>query len=286
MQEVSARVAAQQLQRYTSDIGKFPERLPPISLRPCLTDLNDAINYNDIYNLLMSLSLTIYTPSNYIMPSKLAKYIDMTHHKGNSLTQQGREEGIRRLMSINLLKRLESSVASFRLTIDRIKKLIDDTIWTIKNYQSGDCVLNLTEISDTEDFDYDDQNTDFFSVGKKVKIDLADMDYVSWMRELEKDADNLELLSLMIADITPEHDTKLQTLFGLIQKKIEHPINPGNKKIIIFTAFSDTADYCSVCRPSKAGLRKFHQRIHQCCRGHLLHHNWRDRFSSHIGEDS
>ena len=146
-------------------------------------------------------------------------------------------------MSINLLKRLESSVASFRLTIDRIKKLIDDTIGTIKNYQSGDCVLNLTEISDTEDFDYDDQNTDFFSVGKKVKIDLADMDYVSWMRELEKDADNLELLSLMIADITPEHDTKLQTLFGLIQKKIEHPINPGNKKIIIFTAFSDTADY-------------------------------------------
>ena len=227
----------------TSDIGKFPERLPPISLRPCLTDLNDAINYNDIYNLLMSLSLTIYTPSNYIMPSKLAKYIDITHHKGNSLTQQGREEGIRRLMSINLLKRLESSVASFRLTIDRIKKLINDTIGTIKNYQSGDCVLNLTEISGAEDFDYDDQNTDFFSVGKKIKIDLADMDYVSWMRELEKDAENLELLSVMIADITPEHDTKLQTLFDLIRKKIEQPINPGNKKIIIFTAFSDTADY-------------------------------------------
>lgn len=154
----------------TSDIGKFPERLPPISLRPCLTDLSNAINYNDIYNLLMSLSLTIYTPSNYIMPSKLAKYIDMTHHKGNSLTQQGREAGIRRLMSINLLKRLESSVASFRLTIDRIKKLIEDTIETIKSYQSGGCVLNLTEISDAENFDYDDQNTDFFSVGKKVKI--------------------------------------------------------------------------------------------------------------------
>ena len=226
----------------TSNIGKYPERLPPISLRPCLTDLNDAINYNDIYTLLMSLSLTIYTPSNYIMPSKLAKYIDPENHKRN-MTQQGREEGIRRLMSINLLKRLESSVASFRLTIDRIKKLIEDTIETIKNYQSGDCVLNLTEISGAEDFDYDDQNTDFFSVGKKVKIDLADMDYVSWMRELEKDAENLELLSLMIADITPEHDTKLQTLFDLIRKKIEHPINPGNKKIIIFTAFSDTADY-------------------------------------------
>ena len=227
----------------TSDIGEFPERLPPISVRPCLTDLSGAINYNEIYSLLMSLNLTIYTPSNYIMPSKLAKYVDMTHHKGSSLTQRGREEGIRHLMSINLLKRLESSVASFRLTIDRMKQLIDDTIQTIKNYQSGDCVLDLTEVSDTDDFDYDDQNTDFFTVGKKVKIDLADMDHISWKRELEKDAENLELLSLMIADITPEHDTKLQTLFDLIRQKIEHPINPGNKKIIIFTAFSDTADY-------------------------------------------
>ena len=227
----------------TSAIGKFPERLAPISLHPSLTDLNDAINYNDIYSILMSLNLTIYTPSNFIMPSKLAKYIDMTHNKGTSLTQQGREEGIRRLMSINLLKRLESSVYSFRLTIDRIKTLIDSTIGTIDRYQSGDCILELTEITDSDDFDYDDQNIDYFAVGKKVRIDLADMDYVSWKRELEKDADNLELLSLMIADITPKHDTKLQTLFELIRKKVEHPINPGNRKIIIFTAFSDTADY-------------------------------------------
>ena len=226
----------------TSDIGKFPKRLPPISLRPCLTDLSDEINYNDIYSLLTELNLSIYTPSNFIMPSRLAKYIDEDKCKQN-MTQQGREEGIRRLMSINLLKRLESSVCSFRLTIDRIKKLIDDTVAAIGKYKSGECVLNLTEISGTEDFDYDDQNTDTFSVGKKVKINLADMDYVSWMHELAKDAENLEQLSLRIADITPEHDTKLQTLFDLIRKKIEHPINPGNKKIIIFTAFSDTADY-------------------------------------------
>ena len=226
----------------TSDIGKFPKRLPPISLRPCLTDLSDEINYNDIYSLLTELNLSIYTPSNFIMPSRLAKYIDEDKRKQN-MTQQGREEGIRRLMSINLLKRLESSVCSFRLTIDRIKKLIDDTVAAIGKYKSGECVLNLTEIYGTEDFDYDDQNTDTFSVGKKVKIDFADMDYVSWMHELAKDAENLEQLSLRIADITPEHDTKLQTLFELIKSKIEHPINPGNKKIIIFTAFSDTADY-------------------------------------------
>ena len=227
----------------TSAIGKFPDRLPPVSLRPRLTDLNNAINYNDIYILLTSLKLTIYTPSNYIMPSRRVKYIDMTHHKGTSLTQQGREEGIRRLMSINLLKRLESSVYSFRRTIDRIKMLIGNTIETIDRYHSGNLILDLTEITDTGDFDYDDQNTDYFSVGKKVQIDLADMDYLSWKQELEKDAEKLELLSLMIADITPEHDTKLKTLLDLIQKKIEHPINPGNRKIIIFTAFSDTADY-------------------------------------------
>ena len=134
--------------------------------------------------------------------------------------------------------------------------LIDSTIETIDRYQSGNLVLDLTEITDSEDFDYDDQNTDYFSVGKKVRIDLADMDYVSWKREPEKDAENLELLSLMIADITPEHDTKLQTLFDLICKKIEHSLNPGNRKIIIFTAFSDTADYL-YANVSKFAKEKF-----------------------------
>ena len=227
----------------TADIGKFPERLKPISLRPCLTDLGDAINYNQIYELLISLNLAIYTPTYYIMPSRLSKYEELTHNKGTSLTQKGREEGIRRLMSINLLKRLESSVYAFRLTIDRVYHLIQSTIETIHTYQSGGKLLELEDFTDADEFDMDDQNTDYFSVGKRVKIDLADMDYLSWLRELEKDADNLQLLSLMIGDITPAHDTKLQTLLELIQEKQDHHINPGNRKIIIFTAFSDTADY-------------------------------------------
>ena len=233
------------IQKYynMADIGQFPRRLKPISLRPCLTDLPRAINYKDIYEQLNALNLSIYTPSNYIQPSRLSQYIEQTHNKGNSLTQQGREEGIRRLMSINLLKRLESSVASFRLTIDRIKKLIEDTIETIKSYQSGGCVLNLTEISGAEDFDYDDQNTDFFTVGRKIKIDLADMDYLTWLRDLQSDAETLQLLLFMVADITPAHDSKLRQLFDLIDQKITHPINPNNRKLIIFTAFSDTADY-------------------------------------------
>ena len=233
------------IQKYynMADIGQFPRRLKPISLRPCLTDLPRAINYKDIYEQLNALNLSIYTPSNYIQPSRLSKYMEQTHNKGNSLTQRGREEGIRRLMSINLLKRLESSVYSFRLTLERIDKLIADTIDTIQNYQAGGQVLELDDLSAAEDWDADDQNTDFFTVGRKIKIDLADMDYLTWLRDLQSDAETLQLLLFMVADITPAHDSKLRQLFDLIDQKITHPINPSNKKIIIFTAFSDTADY-------------------------------------------
>ena len=230
------------IERYydTSEIGKFPERLKPISLRPNLTDLNQAIDYNQIYELLSSLTLCIYTPSDYIFPSKLDKYMD--RGKAN-LTMQGREFGIQRLMSINLLKRLESSVFSFNLTLKRIWQLIHTTIESIDHYEKyGNADITMYEAGES-DFDMEDSNTDFFSVGKKTKIDLEDMDYKSWRKALQQDADNLELLILMVADITPEHDTKLQTLFRLLDDKMAHPINPGNKKVIIFTAFSDTAGY-------------------------------------------
>ena len=227
----------------TTEIGKFPERLKPISKRPYLTDLDSAINYNQIYEQLMMLSLCIYTPTNYIFPSKIQKYIDMTHNKGTSLTQQGREEGIRRLMSVNLLKRLESSVYSFHLTLTRIKELINGTIDAIDKYEKyGDADIQMYEVSDNE-FDIDDGNTDYFTVGKKVKINLADMDYITWRDELKQDSDVLELLTLMVGDITPEHDIKLQELYNLISQKIDNPINDGNKKVIIFSAFSDTAEY-------------------------------------------
>ena len=227
----------------TTEIGKFPERKKPISLRPKLTDLDSAINYNEIYEQLMHLSLCIYTPSNYIFPSKIQKYMDLTHNKGDNLTQTGREEGIRRLMSINLLKRLESSVNSFQLTLQRIRTLIEDTIKAIDCFEKyGNAELDMYEASDM-DLDIDDRNTEYFTVGKKVKIELSDMDYKTWRRGLQEDAETLELLTLLVADITPEHDYKLQQLFRLLNEKMEHPINRGNKRVLIFSAFSDTAEY-------------------------------------------
>ena len=224
------------------EIGKFPTRLPPISKRPPLTDLSDAITYDEIYDLLLSLTLSIYTPSNYILPSRMEKYADLNHEGKNSLTQVGREQGIRRLMSINLLKRLESSVHSFRLTLKRIQDLICTTLDTIAHYDPS-LTLELNDLTSTVDFDADDQEMDLFTVGKKVKIALEDMDYVTWQHDLEEDFNTLYVLVNMVADITPEHDSKLQMLLSTIAEKIDHPINPGNRKVIIFTAFSDTAEY-------------------------------------------
>ena len=228
------------IQKYynSEKIGKFPERLKPISLTPPLTDLSDAINYNDIYSTLIELSLCIYMPSHYIFESKLSKYMDIS----DNFRQSNRELGIRRLMAINLLKRLESSVNSFYLTLQRIFDLIDRTIKSINAFEkNGAADLDMYEVSDDE-LDIEDSNTDF-TVGKKVKIDLADMDYRSWRNDLLKDKESLELLILMIKDITPAHDSKLQALFDLIAQKQNEPINSGNKKMIIFTAFSDTAEY-------------------------------------------
>lgn len=233
------------IQKYydTADIGTFPVRLPPISKSPRLTDLKDAINYNEIFEQLMLLTLSIYTPSHYILPSKIDKYIEL-FDKDTSLTQLGREMGIRRLTAINLMKRMESSVYSFNLTLTRIKELIEQTIQTIDAYDKKTATeLSLTDITNMDEFDGEDQNDDLFSFGKKVKIDLADMDYESWRRSLARDAEVLALLSLMVGDITPEHDSKLQELFSVLRDKMENPINEGNRKVIIFTAFADTADY-------------------------------------------
>jgi hypothetical protein len=224
----------------TTQIGKFPERLKPLLLRPKLTNLPSAIDYDEIYEQLMNLNLAIYTPTNFLLSSKRAKYID----PNVNIDRVGREIGLRRLMSINLLKRLESSVASFATTIRRVKQLIDSTIAEIDGYQNGRRKnINTLEV-DESDFDADDNNTNVFeNKGKKLDIDLADMDYISWRKKLTEDSEILELLTLMVQDITPEHDSKLQMLLQLISEKIQHPFNPDNKKVLIFSAFADTADY-------------------------------------------
>jgi SNF2 family DNA or RNA helicase len=227
----------------TTDIGKFPKRLPPISHRPKLTDLNDSITFSEIAEQLNTLNLSIYTPSLYILSSKKAKYeLDF---EGSGISIDGREKGMRQLMAINLLKRLESSVNSFRLTLSRIKSFISDSIDAIDKYEMTH-VNGTVETTNFNNYDYDFDNEDSDNdpfIGRKSKINLRDMDYVSWRRDLKADLDIFDLLLLMLKDITPEHDSKLQQLVADLKNKFDHPINGNNKKVIIFTAFSDTANY-------------------------------------------
>ncbi len=226
----------------TADIGKFPTRLAPISRRPDLTDLNKTVNYNDIFQIVSGLNLAIYTPSDFILPSMRDKYSKGDSDSFANLSRAGRERGIRRLMSINLLKRLESSVNSFRLTLERISKLISATIASIDNITTGGDGM-VEDYDFDEGLDFDEQNDSVFIGGQKTKIDLRDMDYIQWRTCLNSDLESLNLLLFILEDITPQHDSKLQQLVSDLREKFAHPINGTNKKVIIFTAFSDTALY-------------------------------------------
>ena len=237
------------IERYydTADIGKFPTRLKPIPRRPSLTDLSKAINYKEIYALLQTLNLAIYTPSDFILPSRMSKYIDPEKTGSQSgLSMQGREKGIRKLMAINMLKRLESSVNSFRLTINRIEALIQNTIIEVEKFSKSRDIhiaLNVDDY-DLSDVAEDEEYYGSSTIGrKKTKIEIADMDYKSWIQYLRRDKEILDLLLIMLKDITPRHDSKLRQLIEDLDNKFSNPINGNNKKVLIFTAFSDTAEY-------------------------------------------
>lgn len=228
----------------TTDIGKFPERLKPISRAPKLTDLPTAVSFNDIFVSVTELNLAIYTPSDFILPSRLEKYLEVREDgRFGNLSRSGRERGIRQLMSINLLKRLESSVNSFRLTLERIRKYIEATIKAIDELAAKQAPSMVCDYDFSYGLDFDEREDTVFIGNKKTKIALEDMDYIQWRGYLAKDLDNLNTLLFMLADITPEHDSKLQMLIEDIRNKFANPINEDNKKIIVFTAFSDTAQY-------------------------------------------
>ena len=227
----------------TADIGKFPTRLPPISKRPHLTDLNEAITYKDISEQLDDLNLGVYAPSDYILPSRRYKYEIDKDGKGGHLGMSGREKGLKKLMAINLLKRLESSVNSFRLTLNRMKEQVDETLKAIMTYMETKQDIRISTQTLDSMFDSEDSENDFLVGGKKTRVMLADMDCRSWKRDLLHDQEILGLLLTMLEDITPEHDSKLQMLIENLRQKFANPINGDNKKVIIFTAFSDTAEY-------------------------------------------
>lgn len=231
----------------TSEIGKFPTRLKPVSYYCDIAKKEDTLAYNDIFNTLMGLSMSVYAPMDYILPSRLGKYEDLYDTKigKSTLKQSSREKALQRLMTINMLKRLESCVESFRITLRKITEVNRKTYDSILEYErtrETSKSMEFSQISE-DDFDSDDFDLTSDSTLGKVKIDFADMDLRSWKADLKKDIETLELLHDIMAFATPDKDLKLGKLIEVIEHKIENPINTGNRKVLIFSAFADTTNY-------------------------------------------
>ncbi len=239
----------------TTEIGRFPDRRKPLSYHPPLTLRGDVIGFNQIFKQLSMLRLAVYAPVSYILPSRIAKYEDMydtdVGSKGK-LTQADREKSLQRLMVTNLLKRLESSVHSFRITLNKLKQKQQTALESIEAFDLHGTHIDLQDVASAyEDTDFeeddfsgiDDDMDDAFSTGGKIKISLNDMDLPSWQHDLSADLDVIDALLEEMSKVTPQEDAKLQHLKNHIEAKLSQPINSGNKKVLIFTAFADTADY-------------------------------------------
>lgn len=231
-------------------IGKFPTRLKPISITSEITNINNFYSVKEIYDSLTKLSMCVYTPFDYILPNCITKYEELydTKVRGGTarLRQADREKSLQKLMRINLLKRLESSVDSFRITIGKILNQINFTIDAIKNFETNGTEATFDDMS-INDYEEDEDILDFmdndFFIGGKVKINLKDMNTIGWKEDLMYDQCILSDLLKEFQRIQPNNDLKLTELINLIRNKIENPINDGNKKVIVFSAFADTANY-------------------------------------------
>ncbi len=225
----------------TTNIGKFPNRNKPKNIKSDI-DVNDNFPpLSEINKTIRKLNLSAYSPLKYVYPSKQEEYsakYDIQTHSGSVFKQVDRENSLIHLMRINLLKRMESSINSFTLTI---KKLLDNNknlINIIDSYEQ-----EYIEDMSIEDIDIDDENFTEQLIGNKVKVLIQDIDKIKWKQDLESDIDKLKAIYQESIQISPSRDKKLLTLKDNILNKIQNPINENNKKVIIFTAFADTANY-------------------------------------------
>jgi len=239
----------------TKEIGEFPTRRKPLSFHWQLTGRTDVMGFNQIFLELAALKLGVYMPVSYILPSRVHKYEEIYDTEvsggGGKLKQRDRELSLRSLMTVNLLKRLESSVAAFRLTLGKLQRFHLSTLARIENFrrtgQGGsfsDPSIAFDDAEPDEDVDFlDPEDGPEAQTPGKIVIELADMDLPSWERDLKADLGRIEGLLEEMEKVSPADDAKLQHLKEQILAKIEAPINPGNRKVLLFTAFADTADY-------------------------------------------
>lgn len=225
-----------------AEIGKFPKRLPPKNIYASIDIKQQFPPMSEVNQMIKRLTLGLYSPLRYVLPEKRDAYekkYDVAVGDGKSVFKQAdRETHLIDLMRVGMLKRMESSVNSFEMTVTKILATVESTLQLIvKNMLTYDPELQIGEI------DLDDNELDDLMFGKNVKVLLQDMDLIKWQQDLEDDRDKLQTILDEVRVITPERDQKLHTLRELILQKMAYPINSGNRKIIVFTAFADTANY-------------------------------------------
>lgn len=224
-----------------AEIGEFPNRLDPINESSDIDIKKEFPTLNEINNEIERLNLSVFSPFLYILPQKredYAKKYDIAIGEGKSVFKQtDREKSLIQLMRINLLKRMESSIHSFKLTIEKLLFKINKTLEKIDNISEYNEDIDISLIDPEED-EYDE-----LMFGKKTKVLLQDMDLIKWKQDLKLDKEKLEFLFTQAKEVDCLRDEKLADLKKVISNKIENPINENNKKILIFTAFADTAKY-------------------------------------------
>lgn len=226
---------------------KFPVRNKPYSVYPEI-DLEDRFpSYDRLNKQILEYKLSVFNPSAYVKPAKQKKYEAMAESEVLAFKQTDREHFLIGMMKVNYLKRLESSIESFEISINRTLKKIEDLLLKIDNFKtqkSSKQEETLEDyIPDEEELEENSDDIEQWQVGKKLKFDLADLKLDRWAEDLKKDKDALVDLFNNAQAVTPERDAKLAKLKEIITDKIKIPININIKKVIVFTAFSDTAEY-------------------------------------------
>ncbi|WP_394065491.1 DEAD/DEAH box helicase [Alcaligenes sp. WGS1538] len=229
----------------TSETGRFPDRLPPINIKADVDLAGEFRAIRDINQEIRRLTLASYAPLRYVLPHKQAaydaKYSTQVRGGESFFRQVDREESLIHLLRVNVLKRMESCVAAFTLTVQRQLKDVENTLARIESHAEA-----LEEI-DIADVDIDDPAFETLLVGRKVKVLLGDVDLIRWKQDLLEDRNRLATLLAAARQVDAARDAKLAALRDMIARKCAEPINThdgkANRKIIVFTAFSDTAHY-------------------------------------------
>ncbi len=224
------------------EIGSFPERLQPLNIKADIDTDDQFPPLKDINKTIRKLNLSAYSPLKYVRGDRREEYsrkYDIQVKDGSSVFRQvDREQSLIHLMRVNLLKRMESSISSFALTLGKLLGEVEILLEKLDCHSSED----IEELS-IEDIETDAPEFDDYVIGRKVKVLIRDMDEHRWRQDLEDDRAKLKDLLGEARKIEASRDAKLGALKELIANKCDNPINDGNRKIIVFTAFSDTAGY-------------------------------------------